>query len=319
MTGRADLLVAIGSTASVRVPATSANLGPGYDALGLSLAWHDDVAVEVTAGGLSFDVTGEGAQSTPRDDSHLIVRALRQTLAELGAEAHGLHLRSTNRIPHGRGLGSSAAAICAGVLLARALVPGGDQRLDGAAVLALANRIEGHPDNVAACLLGGLTVAWIDARRDADQGAAPARAVSLSVVATLRPIVLVPPFEASTEQARRLLPATVSHTDAAFNAARSALLVGAITARPDLLLAATEDRLHQPYRASAMPQSAALVAALRAAGLAAVVSGAGPSVLVLTASAPATEAALALAPPGWVASVVDVDRSGATVDGAQDH
>ena len=340
-----------GTSAAVRVPATSANLGPGFDTLGLALAWYDDVRIEVTAGGLTIDVTGHGAETAPRDESHLIICTVRTTLAELGAEAAGLHLRSTNRIPHGRGLGSSAAAICAGVLLARALVarssgsgltgsqsPGSrftgsqstdsqstgsqsdvslviDQSdendiMDADAVLTRSSRIEGHPDNVAACLLGGLTIAWTVA----GPGSVPtAHAVSLAPLERLRPVILVPTSQSSTEQSRRLLPANVPHVDAAFNAARAALLVAALTAQPDVLLAATEDRLHQPYRAPAMPASAELVERLRAAGLPAVISGAGPTVIVLSTSDAIAAAAVALAPRGWRAEVVDVDRDGAQV------
>jgi homoserine kinase len=150
----------------VRVPATSANLGPGFDSLALALDLYDDVSVELTEGALRFDVSGEGAGEVARDESHLVVRALRQALQELGGRAGGLTLRSTNRIPHGRGLGSSAAAICAGVLLARELVDGDRVRdgqtgrsVDDGGLLALASSIEGHPDNVAACLLGGATLA----------------------------------------------------------------------------------------------------------------------------------------------------------------
>ena len=309
------VLLAPGVSSCVRVPATSANLGPGYDALGLCLAWHDDVRIEVAAAGLTFDVRGEGAATAPRDESHLIVSAFRAALAAFGGEAAGLHLTSKNRIPHGRGLGSSAAAICAAVLLARDLVARGsgrtaDEVADDASVLALASRIEGHPDNVAACLLGGLTIAWTVA---GPGSASTAHAVALAPIEELRPVIFVPPFESSTEQARRLLPPQVPHVDAAFNTARAALLVTGLTSRPDVLLTATEDRLHQPYRVPAMPASAQLVARLRSAGSAAVISGAGPTVLALATSDSGAAAALDLAPSGWLATVVDVDRRGAHI------
>ncbi|MEU8260232.1 homoserine kinase [Micromonospora sp. NPDC048999] len=258
----------------VRVPATSANLGPGFDALGLALGLYDDVAAEVTAGGVRVTVTGEGAGELPEDDRHLVVTSMRAAFDVLGAQPPGLAVECVNRIPQARGLGSSSAAIVAGVLLARALVDDGATRLDDAAALRLAAEIEGHPDNVAPCLLGGFTVAWTEP--------AGARAVSLAVAETVRPTVFVPGERGLTATARAALPGTVPHADAALTAGRAALLVHALTADPALLLPATVDRLHQDYRAEGMPGTAALVGALREAGVAAVVSGAGPTVLALT-------------------------------------
>ncbi|WP_327038612.1 homoserine kinase [Micromonospora maris] len=258
----------------VRVPATSANLGPGFDALGLALALHDDVAAEVTASGVTVSVAGEGAGDLPCDDSHLVVRAMRAAFDELGGQPSGLAVECVNRIPQARGLGSSSAAIVAGVLLARALVSDGAQRLDDDAALRLAARIEGHPDNVAPCLLGGFTLAWTEP--------SGARAVSLPVAEGVRPTVLVPTERGLTASARAALPATVPHGDAALNAGRAALLVHALTTQPDLLLPATVDRLHQDYRAASMPGTAAVVEALRAAGVPAVISGAGPTALALS-------------------------------------
>lgn len=285
----------------VRVPATSANLGPGFDALGLALALHDELAAEVTNDGLAVEV--DGVDEVVRDESHLVVRTMRRTFAELGAEPAGLRLACRNRIPHSRGLGSSAAAIVAGVLLARALVPDGPQRLPDGAVLALAADLEGHPDNVAACLLGGLTIAWMHADG--------ARAVRRDVDPAVLPVVLVPPFTASTELARGLLPNAVPHADAAFTAGRAALLVGALTGTPQALFDATEDRLHQSYRASAMPQSYELVTALRAAGHPAVISGAGPTVLVLARGELEARSVLDRVPEGWQAHELAVDPDGA--------
>ncbi|MGW4500003.1 homoserine kinase [Micromonospora sp. NPDC004336] len=257
----------------VRVPATSANLGPGFDALGLALTLHDDVAAEVTGGGVTVTVTGEGAGELPADDRHLVVRAMRATFDALGGQPPGLAVECVNRIPQARGLGSSSAAIVAGVLLARALVTDGEARLDDAAALRLAAGIEGHPDNVAPCLLGGFTLAWTEP--------SGARAVSLPVAPGVRPTVFVPGERGLTAAARAALPPTVPHGDAALNAGRAALLVHAMTTDPALLLPATVDRLHQDYRADGMPGTAALVRALRAVGVAAVVSGAGPTVLAL--------------------------------------
>ncbi|MBO4142603.1 homoserine kinase [Micromonospora tulbaghiae] len=258
----------------VQVPATSANLGPGFDALGLALGRHDDVTAEVTGGGVRVSVTGEGAGELPSDERHLIVTAMRATFDALGAQPAGLALECVNRIPQARGLGSSSAAIVAGVLAARALVADGEQRMDDDAALRLAAELEGHPDNVAPCLLGGFTIAWTEP--------GGARAVSLPVVPAVRPTVFVPAERGLTSVARAALPATVPHADAASNAGRAALLVHALTADPALLLPATVDRLHQDQRAPGMPGTAALVAALRAADVAAVVSGAGPTVLALS-------------------------------------
>lgn len=264
---------AVGARIRVSVPATSANLGPGFDCLGLALELRDVVTVAV--GPAEVVVTGEGAGSVPLDTGHLVVRAAHRAFEALDVEPPSLSLACVNAIPHGRGLGSSAAAVVAGLLAGRALVPGGHERLDDAALLSLASEMEGHPDNAAACLLGGLTVAWVDT---------VVHAVRLEPRPTLQATLLVPDSELSTHTARGLLPDSVPYADAAFTAGRAALLVAALT-NPQLdsnfLLQATEDRLHQDYRAPAMPETAALMASLRAQGHAAVVSGAGPTVLVL--------------------------------------
>jgi homoserine kinase len=288
----------------VRVPATSANLGPGFDCLGLALSLYDDVVVRaMDEPGLSVDVAGMGAASVPRNARHLVVKAMRATFKQLGGSPRGLELVCANRIPQSRGLGSSAAAIVAGVVAARAMVVGGNERMDDDAVLDLATSLEGHPDNVAACLRGGLTAAWT---ADGASGA-----VDLGVDDSLAPTVFVPGSSSSTKAARRLLPESVSHADAAANAGRVALLVAALAGRFDLLLLATEDRLHQDYRAPAMPRTAALVAELRAAGVAAVVSGAGPSVLALTTPVQRKELIDAPTRRGWSVLALDVDREGA--------
>lgn len=254
---------------TVRVPATSANLGPGFDALGLALTLYDTVSAEISED-TSVEITGEGAGELPTDETHLIVRAMRETFAELGFGAPGIRLTCVNEIPQARGLGSSSAAIVAGVTLANALAGG---RLDRAGELRIAGRIEGHPDNVAPCLLGGFTIAWL--------WRGQTRAVSMAPSPAAAPTLLVPSKKGLTAQARAALPVTVPHADAAFNAGRSALLVHALTQAPELLFEATEDRLHQEYRASGMPETAQMVRALRERGAAAMVSGAGPTVLVL--------------------------------------
>ena len=254
----------------VRVPATSANLGPGFDALGLALGLYDEVEAEVVPSGLSIEVSGEGAgELADADEKHLVLRAMRVGFDQLGlAQPPGLALRCANRIPHGRGLGSSAAAIVAGLLAARALA---GASLDPDAVLPLANELEGPPDNVAPCLLGGLTIAWVTGYE--------ARAIRLEPLPAVRPVAFIAPAPVSTKVARDLLPPAVPHADAARNAGRAALLVAALTACPDALLDASEDWLHQDYRAPAMPATHDLVKRLRAAGVPAVTSGAGPSAL----------------------------------------
>lgn len=288
----------------VRTPATSANLGPGFDAAGLALALHDEVVASVAAAGLHVDVSGQGAEALPRNERHLVVSSMRAAFDLLGGQPAGLVVRAVNRIPQSRGLGSSSSAIVAGVLAARALVQDGEGLLDDEAVLALADELEGHPDNVAACLRGGLTLAW--------SGADGVRVVRLDPSPDVLPVALVPSTRSSTKQVRGLLPAQVPHADAAANAARAALLPLALTTRPDLLLAATEDRLHQAYRAPAMRATADLVAALRERGVPAVVSGAGPTVLALT-SREAAAAVAREAPGGWQALVLEVDAVGAAV------
>jgi homoserine kinase len=287
----------------VRVPATSANLGPGYDSLGLALDLYDEIEVRSAPSGIAVEVTGEGAGEVPRNQDHLVVRAMRHAFDQLGGHPAGLVVRCRNRIPHARGLGSSSAAIVGGILAARALAGEGDGILDDAAVLRLASGMEGHPDNVAPCLLGGFTIAWTD-----QDGA---HAVRLNPVPQLTPVVFIPDQRGLTAKARVLLPDRVPHSDATANVARAALLVHALTADPSLLLTATEDRLHQDYRAPTMEPSIALVRHLRAAGVPAVVSGAGPSVLALAGPG---DDLTGLAPPGFHVRTLSVCADGATVN-----
>lgn len=292
----------------MRVPATSANLGPGFDSLGMALALYDDVVAQVSDDtGVRVDVHGEGAGDVPRDHRHLVAKAALKAFDALGGRPRGLDLVCANRIPHGRGLGSSAAAIVSGLVLARSLVVGGEERLPDDDLLELATTIEGHPDNIAACLHGGVTLAWT---RTADPSTTGV--VDLVPVSTIVPVVCVPSSAVATKKARALLPETVPHGDAAWNAARAALLVQALTLRPDLLLEATDDRLHQPYRRPAYPRTTDLVAKLRAAGIPAVVSGAGPTVLALADAVTAPRVA-GVAGARFATSVLEVDHDGARV------
>jgi homoserine kinase len=297
----------------VRVPATSANLGPGFDTFGLALGMYDEVDAALSTGGLSVEVSGEAADDVPRDESHLVVSSMLAALRRWYGEPPGLQVRCRNTIPHSRGLGSSAAAIVAGVVAARALVdehapprtPIGDDE-----VLDLATELEGHPDNVAAALGGGFTLAWFD-----DDGA---RSVRLRPHDDVLPVVCVPDQPMSTATARGLLPAEVPHQDAVFNASRSGLLVAAMTQRPDRLFEATQDRLHQPYRVATMPATGRLLSDLRARGIAAVVSGAGPTLLALCdgrrQQASDVAAAAAAAEDGsWRVEALGVDLDGVAV------
>jgi len=289
----------------VRVPASTANLGSGFDALGLALGLYDEVEVDIAAEGLRIEVHGEGASGVELDEGHLVARALRAAAAHLGLAVPGLALRCVNAIPHARGLGSSAAAIVAGVAAAYRLA-GRDVRkdpADAADALQLAARFEGHADNVAASLFGGLVVAWTEGERFG--------AVRLDPHESLRPVVCIPDHASATATTRGLLPERVPHVDAAFAAGRCALAVQAITTRPDLLLPATEDRLHQDYREQAWPDTMRLVRELRAAGVPATVSGAGPTVFSFT-----TDGAL---PPGVDTShyrvlELPIDRIGVCCD-----
>jgi homoserine kinase len=302
---------------TVQVPATSANLGPGFDSLGLALSLYDRVEARVAPTGVEVRVTGAGAGQVGSGEKHLVVRAMRAGFAAIGTQPPGLALDCRNEVPQGFGLGSSAAAIVAGLLAARELAgAAGAAVLTPDALLQLATELEGHPDNVAACLSGGLTISWTTA--------AGVRVARLTPLPGITPVLCVPAVPLATVAARQVLPADVPHAVAAANSARAALLIAALTARPDLLLDGTEDYLHQQYRAAAMPGTAALIARLRAVGIAAVVSGAGPSVLALTVDgaqqAAADVARIAGEDEGtWQVLPLSVDSLGARVvpgDGA---
>ena len=262
--------VPAGTRTVVDVAATSANLGPGFDCFGLALDWRDTVVLEVLDSGFVAEVSGEGAGTVPTDERHLIISSALTGLADLGVAVPGLRVISHNTIPHGRGLGSSSAAIVAGLAGAAALA---GNEPDRGWLLRHANAIEGHPDNVAAAIYGGFVLAY------EQQGSV--RVASAPVLAEIAAVAWVPSTAVATKLARGLLPEVVPHSEAASNAGRAALLVQAMGADPSLLLAGTEDRLHQSFRAPAMPESYQLVRRLRADGHAAVISGAGPSVLVL--------------------------------------
>lgn len=266
-------VIPLGAQVTVRVPASSANLGPGYDSLGLALAFYDELTVTRQEAGLTFDLSGEGADQVPQDASHLVVKAMQTAWRAAGLlELPGLHIQAHNRIPHSRGMGSSASAIVAGVVAANGLLPV-EHRLSDQAILQVCSGMEGHPDNVAPSLYGNVVVSYGDA--------SGWHSLPFAADEEVLPVVAIPDYEVPTKLARGLIPETLPHHEAAANSGRAALLTQALARYPDYLFAATQDYLHQSYRAVAMAPSAELVAYLRGLGFAAVISGAGPTVLVL--------------------------------------
>ena len=263
-------VLSAGRSVTVEVPATSANLGPGFDCFGLALDWRERVSLAVIDQGFQIDVSGEGAAELPRDESHLIIRSALVGLADLGVGAPGLWLGCRNTIPHGRGLGSSSAAIVAGLVAAAGLA---QVQVTPDWLLGHANAIEGHPDNVAAAIYGGFVLAY--------QGRTGVRVAQGNIDASIGAALFIPETSVATDAARSLLPEVVPHVDAAANSGRAALLVHALASEPDLLYDATSDWLHQGYREPSMPRSYELMKSLRGQGFAAMISGAGPSVLVL--------------------------------------
>ena len=262
----------------VQVPATSANLGPGFDSFGLAFGMYDRYVAQILdEGGLDIDVTGEGSDEVPRTDKNLLVKAINKGFDYLGGRPKGLAVRALNVIPHGRGLGSSASAIVGGLVLARSLVLTGTDKMSDEVLLNLATEMEGHPDNVAAALYGGATIAW----QDLVKAKSVAHAVHLPVDPRIKVMAFIPASALATSKARKMLPESIPFADAQRNTSNAAIMTQALTIRPDLLFTATEDFLHQSYRQEAMPSSFALMTKLRAAGIAAFISGAGPTVLAL--------------------------------------
>jgi homoserine kinase len=297
-------MLTAGRSVTVEVPATAANLGPGFDCFGLALDWRERVNLAVIEQGYQIEVSGEGAAELPRDESHLIIRSALVGLADLGRRAPGLWLGCRNTIPHGRGLGSSSAAIVAGLVAAAGLAQV-EVRPDW--LLGHANAIEGHPDNVAAAIYGGFVLAY--------EGRSGVRVAEGRVDPSIGAALFIPRTSVATEAARGLLPEAVPHVDAAANSGRAALLVHAMASEPELLYDATHDWLHQGYREAAMPRSYELMTSLRGQGFAAMISGAGPSVLVLGSKTDlaaledqqAAGFSLRLSGIGSAASILDAD------------
>lgn len=294
----------MGKKVSVSVPATSANLGPGYDSLALALELRDVVTAELTGDSkVSVEIVGIGEGKLPTNETHLIAKTIIETSKKLGKEIGGFTLKCENAIPQGRGLGSSAAAVVAGLVLTRELT---GLEIEDDYILQEATRIEHHPDNASACLMGGLTISWETANGEINTR-------SMNVNPAVIPIVGIPDVELSTQEARGLIPAKIDHVDAVFNSARTALLVAALVADTTSLLDATDDRLHQNYRRPAYPDSMKLIDQLREQGIAACISGAGPTILALATHENANQALSVIAQSGFTATALQVADEGAFV------
>lgn len=290
-------------TVTLTVPATTANLGPGFDSIGLALDIRDRITATIVESGVKVSITGNGADSLPTDGTHLIAKVAMDAATKWGLPISGLAIECENNIPQGRGFGSSAAAIIAGLVIARDLT-GAD--ITNHELLREANVIEGHADNISACLFGGLTInAWTSL--------ADVECISLPVHSDVVVVMGIPQTELDTHKARGFLPTQVPYEDAIFNSSRSALLVAAMTTQPELLVAATADRLHQDYRKDAYPESLAIVNALRAAGIGGAISGAGPSVAALTTAHQVAQAKDIISAGGFQAQQVAISTAGVAV------
>lgn len=296
-----------GRQVTAQIPATTANLGPGFDCMGLSLAIFDTVSVEPAAADTDeIQIEGVGADTLPRDGSHMVLATMRGLFAQQGWEVPPIRLSCRNRIPHGQGLGSSASAIVAGLVTGKAFAATLGHDTSGADLVQIGSDMDGHPDNVAPCINGGLNVSWEDAGR---WGVA-----HLDPHPAIRAILAIPQTVLSTKVARGLIPETVPHRDAVRNSSRAALAIHAFTRDPSLLLPATEDYLHQRYRAEAYATSYALMERLRERGIAAAISGAGPAVIMFVTGDQQDSAILAeisAADGGFEMLPVGIDLGGA--------
>ncbi|MDF2571030.1 MAG: thrB 2 [Sporomusa sp.] len=262
------------NTVKIRVPGTTANCGPGFDAVGIACTIYNDLELTLSnQGGIILEVAGEGTEAIPADASNVVVKAIQMVLTKTGHQANGIKLNMVNNIPLARGLGSSAAAIVGGLVAANALT---GSQLTKEELLNMATAIEGHPDNVAPAIFGGITVSIMDSGTAKYLRFLPPKDFSM--------VAVIPEFNLSTKSARKVLPESVPFADAVFNVSRTALLIGALcTGELKLLLHALEDRLHQPYREQLIPGMAQVLTAARQAGaLGAALSGAGPCLLAFT-------------------------------------
>ena len=308
--------VPAGIVAKIKVPATSANLGPGFDSAGIAFGLYDELEICTTEAGFTAEIEGEGQNYLPTDARHLIIAQIRMRLDNLGWHLPGLKLKAINRIPHSRGLGSSAAAHMAAAMAVKALLPP-DAEISNNDLLQWASEAEGHPDNVAPAVYGGLTFSW----KQDEASEESYQAIRMDPHPDITPVVAIPAKPLSTAAARTLLPATVPYTEAVANAARAALLAPAMTGDPKLLFAATEDWLHQRYRQPSMPETLEHITALRARGHAAVVSGAGPTLCVFAAGSDETQSVVqqleqraAKSLQHWDVRILPVDTEGATME-----
>ncbi|WP_022871279.1 homoserine kinase [Yaniella halotolerans] len=308
--------VPAGIVAKIKVPATSANLGPGFDSAGIAFGLYDELEICTTEAGFTAEIEGEGQNYLPTDARHLIIAQIRMRLDNLGWHLPGLKLKAINRIPHSRGLGSSAAAHMAAAMAVKALLPP-DAEISNNDLLQWASEAEGHPDNVAPAVYGGLTFSW----KQDEASEESYQAIRMDPHPDITPVVAIPAKPLSTAAARTLLPATVPYTEAVANAARAALLAPAMTGDPKLLFAATEDWLHQRYRQPSMPETLEHITALRAHGHAAVVSGAGPTLCVFAAGSDETQSVVqqleqraAKSLQHWDVRILPVDTEGATIE-----
>lgn len=258
----------------VRVPATVANLGPGFDALGVAVRMHLEIDIEPRRDSVDILIEGEGAEHLPADETNLVIKSMNTFFDFVGRRPPGYAVRVKNPIPLGSGLGSSAAAVVGGLYAARSVT---GRTVPQTEMVQLATELEGHPDNVMPALLGGLVVCY------RSQDGSELRSFRLEPSERLVPILAVPAEGFSTAEARKALPADVSFGDAQFTASRAALLVAAMISGSgsDVLAEAMNDRLHEPHRLKLMPETAAVHEELRAAGLAVALAGAGPSLLVV--------------------------------------
>jgi homoserine kinase len=266
------------SAVKVTVPATVANLGPGFDALGAAVGIHLEIEIEPRRDSVDIMVEGEGSESLPQDETNLVIRSMNTFFDHVGRRPPGYAVRVRNPIPLASGLGSSAAAVVGGLFAARAITGRNVPQIE---MVQLATGLEGHPDNVLPALLGGLVVCYrVDgsAKEPGDL-----RYFRLEPSDRLVPMIAVPREGFSTKVARKALPKGVPFEDAQFTAGRAALLVGAMTsgAGAEILADAMDDRLHEPHRLRLMPETAAVHAELREAGLPVALAGAGPSLLVV--------------------------------------
>lgn len=254
----------------VQIPATTANMGPGFDTLGMALKLFNMVEMDVAGNGLNIEVDGDGADAIPRDATNIVYSAAAKVFKQVNFEPQGLRIKIVNNIPLARGLGSSAAAIVGGLVAANIL---SGSKLNEKELLAIATEIEGHPDNVAPALLGGIIVSV--------QAEGEVKYSKIDPPAKLKCVVAIPDFTLPTKLAREVLPTSVSMNDAIYNISRASLLVAALIKQDfNMLSTAMDDKLHQPYRANLVPGMKKVFAAAKLAGAKGIVlSGAGPTLI----------------------------------------